>query len=163
MAIARAPRDGAAGDVLRRGTTSALDPELVKGVLALMADLASGGMTMVVVTHEMGYALETFPTTSCSWTRSGGRDRQAGTDLHRRRIRASADIPVAGAVATQLLASALGAASACTFMLISLCTAATITPSAPMAKVARWFGRMPMRRLTPYCRATDLSASDSSG
>lgn len=36
--------------------TSALDPELVKGVLALMADLASGGMTMVVVTHEMGFA-----------------------------------------------------------------------------------------------------------
>ncbi|WP_037187957.1 amino acid ABC transporter ATP-binding protein [Rhodococcus sp. 114MFTsu3.1] len=36
--------------------TSALDPELVKGVLALMSDLASGGMTMVVVTHEMGFA-----------------------------------------------------------------------------------------------------------
>jgi polar amino acid transport system ATP-binding protein len=36
--------------------TSALDPELVKGVLALMADLASAGMTMVVVTHEMGFA-----------------------------------------------------------------------------------------------------------
>ncbi|AZG48241.1 amino acid ABC transporter ATP-binding protein [Gordonia insulae] len=36
--------------------TSALDPELVKGVLALMADLAQEGMTMVVVTHEMGYA-----------------------------------------------------------------------------------------------------------
>ncbi|MDV2477889.1 amino acid ABC transporter ATP-binding protein [Rhodococcus zopfii] len=36
--------------------TSALDPELVKGVLALMADLGSGGMTMVVVTHEMGFA-----------------------------------------------------------------------------------------------------------
>ncbi|QII04045.1 amino acid ABC transporter ATP-binding protein [Rhodococcoides fascians A25f] len=36
--------------------TSALDPELVKGVLALMADLAEGGMTMVVVTHEMGFA-----------------------------------------------------------------------------------------------------------
>ncbi|GAA3698900.1 amino acid ABC transporter ATP-binding protein [Gordonia hankookensis] len=36
--------------------TSALDPELVKGVLALMADLAEQGMTMVVVTHEMGYA-----------------------------------------------------------------------------------------------------------
>ena len=35
--------------------TSALDPELVKGVLALMADLAKGGMTMVVVTHEMGF------------------------------------------------------------------------------------------------------------
>lgn len=36
--------------------TSALDPELVKGVLALMADLAKTGMTMVVVTHEMGFA-----------------------------------------------------------------------------------------------------------
>ncbi|GAA1346152.1 amino acid ABC transporter ATP-binding protein [Arthrobacter roseus] len=36
--------------------TSALDPELVKGVLSLMADLAASGMTMVVVTHEMGFA-----------------------------------------------------------------------------------------------------------
>jgi polar amino acid transport system ATP-binding protein len=36
--------------------TSALDPELVKGVLSLMADLASGGMSMIVVTHEMGFA-----------------------------------------------------------------------------------------------------------
>ncbi|MCJ7995728.1 amino acid ABC transporter permease/ATP-binding protein [Rhizobium cremeum] len=36
--------------------TSALDPELVKGVLNLMADLGKHGMTMVVVTHEMGFA-----------------------------------------------------------------------------------------------------------
>ncbi|WP_125614805.1 amino acid ABC transporter ATP-binding protein [Specibacter cremeus] len=36
--------------------TSALDPELVKGVLNLMAGLAARGMTMVVVTHEMGFA-----------------------------------------------------------------------------------------------------------
>ena len=36
--------------------TSALDPELVKGILALMTDLAGQGMTMVVVTHEMGFA-----------------------------------------------------------------------------------------------------------
>jgi len=36
--------------------TSALDPELVKGVLGLMADLSAEGMTMVVVTHEMGFA-----------------------------------------------------------------------------------------------------------
>jgi ABC-type polar amino acid transport system ATPase subunit len=36
--------------------TSALDPELVKGVLNLMADLAKRGITMVVVTHEMGFA-----------------------------------------------------------------------------------------------------------
>ncbi|KIU03752.1 peptide ABC transporter ATP-binding protein [Frigoribacterium sp. MEB024] len=38
--------------------TSALDPELVKGVLALMKGLAGAGMTMVVVTHEMGFARE---------------------------------------------------------------------------------------------------------
>ena len=36
--------------------TSALDPELVKGVLDVMTNLAKGGMTMVVVTHEMGFA-----------------------------------------------------------------------------------------------------------
>jgi len=38
--------------------TSALDPELVKGVLAVMRDLASAGMTMIVVTHEMRFARE---------------------------------------------------------------------------------------------------------
>ncbi|MCC7569657.1 MAG: amino acid ABC transporter ATP-binding protein [Candidatus Methanofastidiosa archaeon] len=38
--------------------TSALDPELVKGVLEIMKDLAQGGMTMLVVTHEMGFAKE---------------------------------------------------------------------------------------------------------
>ncbi|TPG35077.1 amino acid ABC transporter ATP-binding protein [Mycolicibacterium hodleri] len=36
--------------------TSALDPELVKGILALISDLGDEGMTMVVVTHEMGFA-----------------------------------------------------------------------------------------------------------
>ena len=36
--------------------TSALDPELVKGILALIADLGAEGMTMIVVTHEMGFA-----------------------------------------------------------------------------------------------------------
>ena len=38
--------------------TSALDPELVKEVLDVMRELASEGMTMVVVTHEMGFARE---------------------------------------------------------------------------------------------------------
>ena len=38
--------------------TSALDPELVKGVLDVMRELASEGMTMIVVTHEMGFARE---------------------------------------------------------------------------------------------------------
>ena len=36
--------------------TSALDPELVRDVLAVMRDLARGGMTMIVVTHEMKFA-----------------------------------------------------------------------------------------------------------
>lgn len=38
--------------------TSALDPELVRGVLDVMRNLAEAGMTMVVVTHEMGFARE---------------------------------------------------------------------------------------------------------
>ncbi|HEX4812044.1 MAG TPA: amino acid ABC transporter ATP-binding protein [Nonomuraea sp.] len=38
--------------------TSALDPELVQEVLAVMRDLAASGMTMMVVTHEMGFARE---------------------------------------------------------------------------------------------------------
>jgi polar amino acid transport system ATP-binding protein len=38
--------------------TSALDPELVGDVLAVMKQLAREGMTMLVVTHEMGFARE---------------------------------------------------------------------------------------------------------
>lgn len=38
--------------------TSALDPEMVKEVLAVMKDLATSGMTMAIVTHEMGFARE---------------------------------------------------------------------------------------------------------
>lgn len=38
--------------------TSALDPEMIKEVLAVMKQLAAEGMTMVVVTHEMGFARE---------------------------------------------------------------------------------------------------------
>jgi general L-amino acid transport system ATP-binding protein len=36
--------------------TSALDPEMIKEVLDVMVELAQGGMTMIVVTHEMGFA-----------------------------------------------------------------------------------------------------------
>ncbi|HJG14993.1 MAG TPA: peptide ABC transporter ATP-binding protein, partial [Ligilactobacillus salivarius] len=38
--------------------TSALDPEMVGDVLEVMKELAKDGMTMVVVTHEMGFAKE---------------------------------------------------------------------------------------------------------
>ena len=36
--------------------TSALDPEMIKEVLDVMVELAESGMTMLVVTHEMGFA-----------------------------------------------------------------------------------------------------------
>ena len=38
--------------------TSALDPEMIGEVLMVMKDLAQSGMTMIVVTHEMGFASE---------------------------------------------------------------------------------------------------------
>jgi ABC-type polar amino acid transport system ATPase subunit len=38
--------------------TSALDPEIIEDVLGQMKALAAGGMTMIVVTHEMGFARE---------------------------------------------------------------------------------------------------------
>ena len=47
--------------------TSALDPEMVGEVLQVMKDLAADGMTMVIVTHEMGFA-RGLQTVSCLWT-----------------------------------------------------------------------------------------------
>ena len=47
--------------------TSALDPEMVGEVLDVMKELARDGMTMVVVTHEMGFAREAG---CCSWTKA---------------------------------------------------------------------------------------------
>ena len=44
--------------ILMDEPTSALDPEMVGEVLSVMKELAKGGMTMVVVTHEMGFARE---------------------------------------------------------------------------------------------------------
>ena len=38
--------------------TSALDPEMIKQVLDVMREMATSGMTMIVVTHEMGFARE---------------------------------------------------------------------------------------------------------
>ena len=60
--------------------TSALDPELVKGVLNLMADLCQRGMTMVVVTHEMGFARKVADR-GIYGRRRDRRERHAGSDL----------------------------------------------------------------------------------
>ena len=56
--------------------TSALDPELVGEVLRVMKDLAAGGMTMLVVTHEMGFAREVADTV---YFMDGGRVLEHGT------------------------------------------------------------------------------------
>jgi len=55
--------------------TSALDPELVGEVLDVMRNLAESGMTMVVVTHEMGFAREVGDTVVFM---DGGRIVEAG-------------------------------------------------------------------------------------
>ncbi len=56
--------------------TSALDPEMVGEVLELMKKLADGGMTMVVVTHEMGFARE---VASCVMFMADGKIQEQGT------------------------------------------------------------------------------------
>lgn len=57
--------------------TSALDPEMVGEVLELMKQLARDGMTMVVVTHEMGFAKE-VATELCLWMK--GRSKKKETE-----------------------------------------------------------------------------------
>jgi len=56
--------------------TSALDPEMVGEVLAVMKDLAQQGMTMVCVTHEMGFAREVADTV---WFLDAGRVLERAT------------------------------------------------------------------------------------
>ena len=58
--------------------TSALDPEMVGEVLELMKQLASEGMTMVVVTHEMGFAKRSG-FQSCIYRR-GSYQRRSGSE-----------------------------------------------------------------------------------
>ena len=84
--------------------TSALDPELVKEVLDVMRELAAEGMTMIVVTHEIGLR----PRGRRSGDLHGrGRDRRAGPPLAgARRTARGADEEVPGARARALSAAA---------------------------------------------------------
>jgi ABC-type polar amino acid transport system ATPase subunit len=59
--------------------TSALDPEMIKEVLDVMKELALSGMTMVVVTHEMGFAREVADRVIFM---DGGRILEIGTPEH---------------------------------------------------------------------------------
>jgi ABC-type polar amino acid transport system ATPase subunit len=56
--------------------TSALDPEMIKEVLDVMRDLANEGMTMLVVSHEMGFARE---AANRVWFMNEGRIEEEGT------------------------------------------------------------------------------------
>ena len=55
--------------------TSALDPELVGEVLDVMRELAGEGMTMIVVTHEIGFAREVGDTARLHGRGRGRRER----------------------------------------------------------------------------------------
>ncbi len=78
--------------------TSALDPELVGDVLDVMRGLAEDGMTMIVVTHEMGFAREVGRHGGVHGRRRGGRGRrsQGGADLPD--PRADQVVPLQGAL-----------------------------------------------------------------
>ena len=66
--------------------TSALDPELVGEVVKVLERLATSGMTMVLVTHEMGFARRTADTlVFMHQGRSGRRGRRASCSRRRRR------------------------------------------------------------------------------
>ena len=69
--------------------TSALDPELVAEVLNIVRDLAREGMTMLLATHEMGFASEVASKVCFLYERRRPRGRPARADL-RRPSRASA-------------------------------------------------------------------------
>ena len=73
--------------------TSALDPELVAEVLSVIRELAEGGMTMLIATHEMGFARD-IANRVCFL--DAGRHPRAGTagaDLQRARGGAHAPVP----------------------------------------------------------------------
>ena len=80
--------------------TSALDPELVGDVLDVMRGLAEDGMTMIVVTHEMGFAREVGDTVVFM---DGGVVVESGdpkVGAHRSPARADQGIPLQGALTT---------------------------------------------------------------
>ena len=86
--------------------TSALDPELVGEVLDVMRRLAADGMTMIVVTHEIGFAREVGDTRRLHGRRRRRRDGRAPRGARQPAPRAHAGVPVEGAVS-----AAAGAAS----------------------------------------------------
>ena len=82
--------------------TSALDPELVAEVLDVMKNLAEAGMTMVVVTHEMGFAREVGSQAGLHGRRRGGRGGRPPRDDRRPQGAADSEVPQHGALGVRL-------------------------------------------------------------
>ena len=74
--------------------TSALDPEMINEVLDVMVELAQDGMTMMVVTHEMGFARRVAQPRGVHGPRRDRRGRADGGLLRPAAQRARADVPV---------------------------------------------------------------------
>ena len=77
--------------------TSALDPELVGEVLEVMKNLALGGMTMIVVTHEIGFAKEVADGVALLDGRRRGRVRTSEGGARQSQGGAHQALPVQGA------------------------------------------------------------------
>ena len=73
--------------------TSALDPEMVKEVLDTMVELAQDGMTMLVVTHEMGFARQVAEPRRVHGRGPDRRDERAGGVLRQSAARADQAVP----------------------------------------------------------------------
>ena len=80
--------------------TSALDPELVGEVLQVMRDLARSGMTMIVVTHELGFAREVANRVVVHGSRRHRRVRLAAAGAGRPAASAHAGLHRRGAILT---------------------------------------------------------------
>ena len=85
--------------------TSALDPELVGDVLDAMRELAKSGMTMIVVTHEMGFAREVADNVVFMDDRRRRRVRATGRGARQPQARADEDVPVEGSVGARARAA----------------------------------------------------------
>ena len=73
--------------------TSALDPELVAEVLSVIRELAEGGMTMLIATHEMGFARDIASRVCFLDEGVHPRAGPAGADLHEPAGTAHAPVP----------------------------------------------------------------------
>ena len=78
--------------------TSALDPEMVGEVLELIKELADEGMTMVIVTHEMGFAREVATPRPVHGRRKDTGAGPARKGIRRARKRAPQRLPLEGAL-----------------------------------------------------------------